>query len=161
MAPGTPSLSSARAICTNDALSSAWLSLWLPRLLDTGLHKDSLHQESCNKNNHFHYMNENEFTSEYGLWRHTPIMRMNSVNTYSKLSTCSSLTITPPKITLWKWLLTPTNRPKGMSHRLVLYVVSNVTTSPKYYIAAVLRFLILVSVSAWTLNTKSGSFPPI
>jgi hypothetical protein len=47
-------------------------------------------------------MNEDEFTSEYGLWRHTPIMRMNSVNTYSKLSTCSSLTITPPKITLWK-----------------------------------------------------------
>jgi hypothetical protein len=68
---------------------------------------------------------------------------------------------------LRKWLLTPTNRPNGMSYKLVLYLVSKVITSPKYLycslpaLAVHMRFLILVSESARTLNTKYGSLAPI
>lgn len=92
-----------------------------------------------------------------------PIIRMNSANTHLELSTLSSLMRTPPKIMLWKWLFTAMNRPNGMSYRLVLYVVSNVSTSPNHMYWSMhlpdvhIRVLIRLSSSTCTVYLKLGS----
>jgi hypothetical protein len=63
---------------------------------------------------------------EMGLLRHLdipvkivcgfgpPISLRNSLNTQVKLFVVSFRIRTPPKIVVWKWLLTPTNKPKGI-----------------------------------------------
>lgn len=52
-------------------------------------------------------------------------------NTQRKASVFSSLIKACAKTTFWSWWLKPTNMASGMLYRLVRYVVSNVSTSPK------------------------------
>lgn len=46
-----------------------------------------------------------------------PIILTNSVKTHSNVSSFSSLTKTPTRMILWKWLFTPTNRSNGILYR--------------------------------------------
>ena len=66
------------------------------------------------------------------VWGCLPhIMRINSLNTHLNVSAVSSPISTPPKITIWKWMFTPTNSPNGILYKSVRYDVSNVIASPK------------------------------
>ena len=55
----------------------------------------------------------------------------NVLNSHLNESASSSLVRSKPKNVVYKWLLVPTNTPSGIWYLLVLYVVSNVTQSPK------------------------------
>ena len=61
-----------------------------------------------------------------------PLMHLKNVlNSHLNESASSSLTRAKPNNVVCKWLLVPTNTPSGIWYLLVLYVVSNVTQSPK------------------------------
>ena len=61
-----------------------------------------------------------------------PLMHLKNVlNSHLNDSASSSLIRAKPKNVVCKWLLVPTNTPSGIWYLLVLYVVSNVTQSPK------------------------------
>lgn len=56
---------------------------------------------------------------EHGLWMFAAHHAGKFSEHPLKSFHCPSLTSTPPKITLWKWLLTPTSSPNGISYRFV------------------------------------------
>ena len=60
------------------------------------------------------------------------LMHLKNVsNNHLNESASSSLIRAKAKNVVCKWLLVPTNTPSGIWYLLVLYVVSNVTQSPK------------------------------
>lgn len=119
------------------AIATSW-SAKIFYSFTTQVHHHSKVQISLHTSNHttLHFLLNTLPVSMHHSSGQSAMQVLKVLNNHSNDSFFSSLSNAHPNNVFWRWWFEPTNIANGISYMFVLYVVSNVTTSPKSAYAA-------------------------